>query len=219
MVSFNSVTFQSNTAGHGGGIENSGALVMKNGLLNGNIVTGSGSGIWNMGGSAVLKQTSVRNNSAYDGGGVNTLGNSLEMLTVNIAGNAIYEDSPQTPANPGILQMVNSVIFDSSVNCAGALFQSLGHNLSQDTCPALNAPTDQENYTGALLVGSLAIHGGAFPMQTILPLSGSPLIDAGGSGDCPATDQRGAPRVGICDLGATEYGAAVYNIHLPMVVR
>jgi hypothetical protein len=84
---------------------------------------------------------------------------------------------------------------------------TLGHNLSQGACPALNAPADRENYTSALLADSLAIHGGAFPMRTSL------LIDAGRSGDCPAIDQRGATRVGICDLGAAECRAAAYNIY------
>jgi hypothetical protein len=53
-------------------------------------------------------------------------------------------------------------------------------------------------------LGLLADNGG--PTQTLAPQSGSPAIDAGTTG-CPATDQRGAPRVGQCDIGAVEFGA------------
>jgi hypothetical protein len=53
-------------------------------------------------------------------------------------------------------------------------------------------------------LGPLADNGG--PTQTLAPQSGSPAIDAGAAG-CPATDQRGAPRVGPCDIGAVEFGA------------
>ena len=35
-----------------------------------------------------------------------------------------------------------------------------------------------------------------------VPLAGSPLIDSGSG--CPPTDQRGAPRLGACDIGAIE---------------
>jgi hypothetical protein len=42
-------------------------------------------------------------------------------------------------------------------------------------------------------------------------LAGSPAIDAGDDGQCPSTDQRGAPRPAgpSCDIGAFEAGAAV----------
>jgi hypothetical protein len=53
-------------------------------------------------------------------------------------------------------------------------------------------------------VGPLADNGG--PTYTRALLAGSPAIDAGGTG-CPETDQRGAARVGGCDIGAFEYGS------------
>ena len=56
-------------------------------------------------------------------------------------------------------------------------------------------------------------------MQTLLPQAGSPLIDAGDPTACWATDQRGGSRVGVCDLGAVEYGASVMRVYLPLVVR
>jgi hypothetical protein len=46
----------------------------------------------------------------------------------------------------------------------------------------------------------LADNGG--PTETMALQAGSPAIDL--SDDCPATDQRGEPRVGRCDSGAFE---------------
>jgi predicted outer membrane repeat protein len=220
------------TGSHGGGLYHGGGTAfITNATISGNQANGTaanGGGIFQLSDDnlTLLNVTLANNQAGMFGGGFYhygryavftnvTIGNNL----AGVAGNAIYEDSPQTPSNPGILQIVNSVIFGSSVNCAGALFQSLGHNLSQGACPALFAPTDQENYTAPLLVDSLAVRGGAFPMRVFLPLSGSPLINAGGIGDCPSIDQRGATRIGVCDLGAAEYGAAAYNNYLPAVVR
>ncbi len=53
------------------------------------------------------------------------------------------------------------------------------------------------------LLEALADNGG--PNQTIALQSGSPAIDAGNDGTCPTTDQRDAPRVGTCDIGAFEF--------------
>ncbi len=63
-------------------------------------------------------------------------------------------------------------------------------------------------------MGSLTFNGGAYPMQTILPLTGSPLIDAGLTSSCPATDQRGVARPdgAACDIGAVEIVQVVYAI-------
>jgi hypothetical protein len=45
------------------------------------------------------------------------------------------------------------------------------------------------------------------PTQTMALQEGSPAIDVGS--DCPQTDQRGATRVGACDIGAYEYGGSL----------
>lgn len=56
------------------------------------------------------------------------------------------------------------------------------------------------------LLGPLADNGGV--NQTMALLDGSPAIDQGVAG-CPATDQRGANRVGPCDIGAYEHGSTL----------
>ena len=123
-------------------------------------------------------------------------------------------------ASPGVIQMVNSVIFGSANNCGGGLFASLGHNLSRGSCPALAAAGDRENYAGDLHLGPLQFNGGAFAMDTILPRAGSPLINAADATHCTDHDQRGRARVGVCDIGAVEYEAGgAFRLYGPMIIR
>ena len=197
-------TIASNYAAtNGGGIYHASDdnLVLTNVTIAGNAAAQLGGGVYHVGRYAVLVNATLANNIA------------------SVAGNAIYEDSPMTPSNPGVVQLANSIIFGSANNCDGGLFQSLGHNISQGSCAALADPTDQENVAGDLLLGPLAYNGGSFAMQTMLPQAGSPLIDTADPAQCNATDQRGASRVGTCDIGAVEYGAVAFRIFLPLVVR
>lgn len=203
-VFITNATIQGNyAASNGGGIYQASDdnLALTNVTIAGNVATGLGGGLYHYGRYAVLTNATLANNLA------------------GIAGHAIYEDSPQTPAEPGAVQLVNTVIFGQAVNCDGGLFTSLGHNLSQGSCASLTDPTDQDSFGGDLLLGPLAFNGGAFTMQTLLPQTDSPLIDAGDNTACWATDQRGGSRVGACDLGAVEYGASVMQVYLPLVVR
>jgi hypothetical protein len=112
------------------------------------------------------------------------------------------------------------VIAGSANNCDGPQFQSSGYNISRGTCSSLDHPTDRENYGGNLLLGPLAFNGGAFAMNTRLPQAGSPLINAGNAAFCTPLDQRGAARVGVCDIGAVEYGASLQReVYLPLLKR
>jgi hypothetical protein len=100
----------------------------------------------------------------------------------------------------GGLHLVNTIIADS---------------LSGGDCVSPGAPDTNTNtltedgscsaaLSGDPLLAPLGYYGGS--TQTHLLLLGSPAIDAGDSGNCPATDQRGVARpVGsACDIGAYE---------------
>ena len=216
---------------HGGGIfHGGGAAFLRNASITGNRANdpaANGGGIYQASDdNLTLVNATVANNQAgLLGGGFYHYSRYAVLTNVTFAnnlagaaGDAIYENAPLTPGNPGVVQIANSVIFGSAVNCDGELFQSLGNNISKGSCAALSAPTDTDNYSGNLLVGNLAFNGGDFPMQTILPLAGSPLIDAGDPTQCWATDQRGFNRLGLCDLGAAEYRAES-KIFLPLLAR
>jgi hypothetical protein len=58
---------------------------------------------------------------------------------------------------------------------------------------------------GDVRVASLGLNGG--PTATLALLAGSPAIGSGTTAGCPGVDQRGAPRLGTCDIGAYQYGA------------
>jgi predicted outer membrane repeat protein len=232
QISDANITGNIATGTHGGGIfHNGGTAFITNATISGNMANASaanGGGIYqNSDGNLTLTNATLMNNQAgLFGGGFYHFGRYAILTNVTIgnnqagaAGSAIYEDSPMTPANPGVIQMVNSVIYGSANNCDGPAFQSLGHNISKGACSSLSAGSDQDNFAGDLKVGGLIYNGGAFPMQTSAPLAGSPLIDAGDAAQCRATDQRGAPRVGVCDIGAVEYGAILPLLYLPIVVR
>lgn len=54
-------------------------------------------------------------------------------------------------------------------------------------------------------VGTIGDYGG--PTPTVPLLANSPAINAGSN--CPATDQRGFARNGVCDIGAYEFGGGL----------
>jgi hypothetical protein len=95
-----------------------------------------------------------------------------------------------------------------SADCARlgvVVFRSAGHNLASDSSCPFRLPSDLPGTNPRL--GPLANNGG--PTDTLALLPGSPAINAGGSADCPATDQRGVPRPpGHCDIGAFQLAPA-----------
>lgn len=62
------------------------------------------------------------------------------------------------------------------------------------------------------LLEPVADNGGR--TQTMALKSGSPAINAGAAG-CPGSDQRGAARVGSCDIGAFEFGGTPPAVGAP----
>ena len=221
------------TGGHGGGIyHGGGTLFIDNATLSGNsagAATANGGGIYqNADGNLTLTNVTLAENTAGNfGGGLYHYGRyailtnvTIADNTAGVAGDALYEESPMTAENPGVIQMVNSVILGSANNCDGGLFESLGHNISRGTCPALSAASDRENYSGDLRLGPLMFNGGAPEMHTLLPLAGSPLINAADAARCTDHDQRGRARVGVCDIGAVEYEVGgAFRLYLPVGIR
>lgn len=221
------------TGTHGGGLYHGGGTAfVTNATISGNRANdpaANGGGVYqNSDDNLTLTNVTLAENEAgFFGGGLYHYGRyailtnvTLVENTAGAAGNAIYEDSPMTPASPGVVQIVNSVVTGSANNCAGGFFESLGHNISHGTCAPLAHPADLENYAGDLLLGPLKFNGGDFSMRTILPQEGSPLIDAADATQCPALDQRGTSREGACDIGATEYIAATARtLFLPVIMR
>ncbi len=127
--------------------------------------------------SASLSYATIAGNSA----GGESFGGGLDVASVTVGSSIIA-------ANPG-------------GNCLGPITSS-GHNIDDDGSCGFTGAGDKSG-VGALL-GPLGEHGG--PGETLMPLAGSPALDAADPATCPATDQRGVsrPQGAGCDIGAVE---------------
>jgi predicted outer membrane repeat protein len=213
------------TGSDGGGIYHTGGtFFVTNATISGNRAKLDGGGIHqNSGDNLVLRNVTISGNQAERfGGGFHHRARFAILTNVTLgnntapAGNALYE-SADGSVGPGVLQLTNTLIFGSANNCDGNLFQSGGHNLTAGSCSSLANATDRQ--VSDAMMGTLTYNGGFFVMQTHLPLTGSPAINGGDSASCSATDQRGAARVGVCDVGAVEADAALPRGYLPLITK
>ena len=187
IMTLNNSTVSGNTANDGGGIYNSAVVILNNSTVSGNTARFSGGGI-----------TSTAN-PGLGSCGSTTLNNSTVSANTASAGGGIFLEAC------GTLTMQNSVLAGnggSGPDCKGAIV-SAGYNLIGDTAGcSLHATTGDLTNVDAHL-GVLIGFPGYHPL-----LSGSPAIDAGDPASCGDTDQRGASRVGRCDIGAYEYAVS-----------
>lgn len=194
-----SSTVSGNTAnGHGGGIfiEHTGFDISNSTLAN-NVSNGNGGGLYAHTDdySATIGNSTLSGNasSAYGGGIFSEHNAHIVLNNTVVAGNTASGNDPDTSSYGG---GTFAAAFSLIGNTGGATIADNGGNL-------MNV---------AAQLGALANNGG--PTQTMLPLPGSPLINAGDPAFSGlANDQRGAgfPRIvaGRVDIGAVEGGAAV----------
>jgi len=211
-LTLNNCTVRDNTAvGKGGGIDNYyGSLTLNNSTVSNNSPDGNGGGINSNHGSVTLNNSTISGNSAYMGGGVRLeYTNNLYMNNSTISGNtAFYGGGIYSSFTTVTLR--NSIVADNTADnypdCNGTI-GTAGYNLVGDTTGCTFTPTtgDMTDTDPNLsqIIGSPGYH----PL-----LSGSPAINAGNPAGCEDhlgnplnADQRGAPRVGVCDMGAYEY--------------
>ena len=122
----------------------------------------------------------------------------------------------------GLVALRNSIVTATAptVACtalAGAI-DSGGHNIDTGHSCGFSGPGDM-SATDPML-RPLADNGGLVETEALTPpfygpfVAGSPAIDAGTNGGCPATDARGEirPQSGTCDIGAYELAAQGYSM-------
>jgi hypothetical protein len=194
-------TLTGNAAARGGAIYSttSGITEMKHCTLSGNSATSVGGAIENNFGSTRLTHCTVSNNIAPTGAGGGVARHGY-ISTETVVEKSIIAGNTDSDVDLVLSNVVNS-------------FTSFGHNLigTGNATARFNLPGDTINNTAAgIKLAQLDDYGG--PMLTMLPLPGSPAIDAGAAPGEP-TDQRGAPRVvdghglggAIADIGAAEF--------------
>jgi hypothetical protein len=200
-----------------GGIELAGGtLLINHSALDGNRGY-TGGGLYVHNGSATLNNSTVSGNAASGGGGIYaqrddpTGSPSVTLNSSTIAGNHAQQGGGISFNVYGDAQLQNTILADNisayGPNCLyGDHIVSLGHNLFGDTadCSLTLAAGDLSGVSPNL--------GPQIAWPGYRPLSaGSPAINAGPAGGCQGsegpllTDQRQAPRVGVCDIGAYEF--------------
>lgn len=171
-----------NDADGAGGIDNrkvaaTGSLTIFNSTISGNHIEGSrGGGVSNQdNGTVTLVNSTVTGNTTDSpvGGGVSTdEGSTTTLINTIVAGNENFDCEQGEP------------FFGGAPPISG------GHNIDSDGSCQLSGLGDLSAVDP--LLGELADNGG--PTFTHALLDGSPAIDAADDAECPATDQRGAPR-------------------------
>jgi hypothetical protein len=212
-MTLNNSIVSGNTAGlSGGGIINDGTLTLNNSTVSGNTAKEHGGGIANTWENTLtLNNSTVSGNTANeDGGGIRTWFGTLTLNNSTISGNTARVWGGGVGGGTATLQ--NTILADNTSligpDCSSTI-DSLGYNLVGNTSgcnfiPGTDDLTDVSANLGQLIGVSDA------PRYHPL-LSGSPAIDAGNPAGCTGstgpltTDQRGAARVGRCDIGAYEY--------------
>jgi hypothetical protein len=179
-VTVSNSTFSGNSASDGGGIVSGGTLTVSNSTFFGNTTKyGGGGGIYNYD-TLTVSNSTFSGNTASLGGGIYNFGATVTVSNSIVAGNT-------TAGAAG----------DDCANCGT---QSASNLISTTASPITAAQ---------LMLGPLALNGTNQTVQTLLPLPGSPAIEAGNPALLPTgltTDQRGLPRtVGrLLDLGAVQ---------------
>jgi hypothetical protein len=219
-LSVTNSTFASNTAQNVGGAIvafSPNASTIANSTFVGNTAYGT---FW----EAVQTGSAIYNQS-YAGWGQGFPSGPLTVTSSTFSGNGA-NGTITTEAIPFVLS--NSVVSGSAgANCAGTgAANDGGYNISSDaSCGFLPTTGSLSSTDPQLDPAGLSSAGG--PTQVVVPLPGSPAVDAisssvNGCGTSLTTDQRGATRpTGVgCDIGAVEFppvfwgGATITNVQL-----
>ena len=193
--------------GKGGGIYNSGTLMVRNSTLVNNYVggfPGNGGGIYNSK-TLTLVFSTVTLNQAFNGGGVfNTNYGTANLRNTIIAGNFLTSGLLIGRTNPDATGNFSS----NGYNLIGNSTGNTGFDATGDIVGTSDNPIDPR-------LAPLDFNGGS--TQTLALLPDSPAIDAADPtvlDTDPTTDQRGLPRVSgdRADIGAFEFSRGVPDL-------
>jgi CSLREA domain-containing protein len=196
----------------GGAVQNLGSLSLFHTTIADNrAASGAGIAADENSNTAIFSSTITGNRASGNGGGVDAASSlSIQSSTIAsntaAAGGGLYQES-----TPSASTLLTNTILGSNTggSCGGSIAgipRSLtSHNLAADaTCQFASA---DQGTVGDPRLAALANNGG--PTDTMALGAGSPAIDGGDPQLCPSggsVDQRYAPVVGTCDIGAFEFG-------------
>lgn len=180
------VTFVDNQALQGGAIYNIGSLTVENSTFHGNAAFNGGA-LSNLSPATMRNSTLIANSSFNPGGGIDNAG-ELTLYNTIIAGSTYGEDSTSGG------DCVNEE--NPQLGLHGTLTAHANNLVEDGGCEAM--------FTGDPSLSALETVDGAL---VYVPLTGSPVIDAGDNASCATTDQRALlrPQGEACDLGAIEW--------------
>jgi predicted outer membrane repeat protein len=240
------VTFTGNNARRGGGMYNTGYLLLTNVTFSNNTATSTGGGLQNyMVGTPLLINVTFHSNSAvYGGGGMYDQGMGSTLINVTFDGNSaanggglalgdeastsltnvtFHNNSATSGSGGGISAGVYSFItirnsiFWGNVAVTGSQLDSPGAVDISDSVVQDGWAGGSNIITADPLLGTFGDYGGSTSTIPILP--GSSAQDVVAASQCPATDQRGMtrPQGPACDLGAFEIGSFL-NVVISVMV-
>ena len=187
-----------------------------------NTTTGGGGTILCLGTMQITRSTISTNMPRIDGvisttAAFETSSGSVQILSSTIAFNKATESGAGGIYSGGTVTMRNSILANNTnsngevSNCAGTL-NSGGYNILHNG-QGCAEPNNGDKYEDPLLDQKLRALGGTTLMHK--PRPNSPAINNGApdifatEGSCPRFDQRHLRRLGPCDIGAVEVGAAL----------
>ncbi len=202
----------------GGGLRiGNGPATLTNVLFANNHATHQGGAIWTgeVTGGTFTNVTMTGNTAEY--GGALTVGSSGKLEIVNgtivynqaVQGGGIWSDEDSS------IKLWNTILANNTASNPWDLKHNCGYPL-KDGGGVIEFPQADGNegdptcVEGATFVDPLlqplTDNGGRFATHALS--AGSPAINTGQNDVCPATDARGLPRDGQCDVGAYEVQAA-----------
>lgn len=202
-----------NDAAFGAGIDNAGTLSLLRVFLGAtqtesrNVASGNGGGLHNRGGAgATVDDSTIAFNDAVNGGGIWNAG------TLNVTNSTFSNDRSTNGGSGGsLLQGGGDATLRFTTVAGGSVAIANGAaKVTAESSLITNAAGDSVDADGFSLIDqggglrNLQLFGGVTPTRPLR--SNSPALEAGNTGDCPGTDQRGATRPfnADCDTGSFE---------------
>ncbi len=199
-------TFSGNSASGGGIFNDSGTLTVSNSTFSGNTTNGGyGGGIYNKGGTSTVSNSTFSGNTAGLGGGILNNGGTLKVSNSTFSGNTAQSGGgiANSSGNGAVTTLTNSIVAGNTDTASG----QTGNDCYQCGTQSSNNLISTSSSSPSPNLGPLQYNGG--PTETMMPLTGSPALNAGLSSTF-STDQRGFPRPtgsgAVSDLGAVQLG-------------